>query len=418
MKKIFLIIFLALFACKTSYIVELPDEQIESEESIVTKEKSNIFSDLIFKKKTKIALLLPITGKYQDIGQELLNAAALSLFENDSKKEIELVLFDSKGTEFGAKKALNDIINQDIKIVVGPLFSVATQAILNIAAEKEIILLSLSNSDNLLNKPNVFVTGVAIEQEIERLVEYSIANNLNSFSVIAPNNSYGLKVADLLRDTAKRKDGYFISSSFYKNSSQIDKSVNKIVNSYAISQSAYEDLSEEDKQKSIAEIPIEDEDKIYSDLILIADSGNNLNLILDSMEQNNPKKRNFQILGLKEWDKDATLYNVKTEGSWVVSSNPEIYKKYEYLYYNNYKKTPNRITAVIYDMVAAIIDLSYDNKDININDFIDKKEGFNGVDGTFRFLENGIVQRNFAILKIEDANFKVIDSDSRYFLEY
>ena len=91
------------------------------------------FLDMIFKKKTKIALLLPLTGKYSNIGNELLNSAHLSLQENDNKKKIELVIFDSKGTEFGARKAIREIINQDIKIVIGPLFSTATESIIDIS---------------------------------------------------------------------------------------------------------------------------------------------------------------------------------------------------------------------------------------------------------------------------------------------
>ena len=421
MKYLFLIFFLFLFSCKTSYIIEIPDDQDLLDKKLATEfevgDESN-FLDMIFKKKTKIALLLPLTGKYSNIGNELLNSAHLSLQENYNKKKIELVIFDSKGTEFGARKAIREIINQDIKIVIGPLFSTATESIIDIVAEKDIILLSLSNNDNLRGKKNIFVTGIAIDQQIERLLEYSMEKGLSSFSVLAPNNSYGLKVANSLRDTTQRKDGYFIASSFYKDKGQIDKSVKKVLNSYSISQSAYDDLTEEDKEKSLAEIPISDEDKIYSDTILIADSGDNLGLILESIEKNNLDKKKIQILGLKEWDKASTIYDPNTEGAWITSSNPKIYKKYEYLYYDNFKKVPNRITSIVYDMVWSVIDLTYDNGDLELEDFVLEKSGFEAIDGSFRFLENGIVQRNFSILEVGDNDFKIIDSDSRYFLKY
>lgn len=420
MKYLTLILFLFLISCKTGYIVELPDDTNYEQKIHETTEidKDSTFLDMIFRKKTKIALLLPLSGKYQDIGKELLNSAHLSLYENDPKNNIELVIFDSKGTEFGAKRAIMNIISQDIKIVIGPLFSAATESIIDIAADNDLVILSLSNNDKLLNKKNIFVTGISIEQQIERLVEYSMDQGLSSFSVIAPNNSYGLKVANFLRDVVNRKDGYFVASSFYKNQEQIDKSVVKILNSYSISQSAYDDLSEEDKKKSLAEIPIEEDDKIYSDNILIADSGDNLKLILESIKKHNIDQKKIQILGLKEWDKMSTLYNYNAYGSWITSSNPNVYKRYEYLYYDNFKKIPNRVTSVIYDMIWSVIKLSYDNGDLHLDDFISEKSGFEAIDGTFRFLENGIIQRNFAILEISDGKFKIIDQDSRYFLEY
>ncbi|MDA7705466.1 penicillin-binding protein activator [Rickettsiales bacterium] len=419
--KLFLItLFVFLFSCKSSYIVELPEEKIPDEQiqKEIEVDRDSAFLDLIFKKKTKIALLLPISGKYDKIGNELLNAAHLSLYENDPKNRIELVVFDSKGTEFGARRAIREIISQDIKIVIGPLFSAATESVIDIVADHDIILLSLSNNDNLQGKKNIFVTGIDIEQQIERLVEYSMDKGLNSFSIVAPNNSYGLKVANSLRDVAKGKDGYFVASSFYKNQDQINKSVAKIINSYSISQSAYDDLSDEDKEKSLAEIPISNEDKIYSDVILVADSGDNLDLVLNHIDENNIDKRAIQIIGLKEWDKMSTLYNVRANGSWFTSSNPDIYKKYEYLYYDHFKKIPNRVTSVVYDMVWSVINLSYDNGDVQIDDFILEKSGFEGVDGSFRFLDNGIVQRNFAILEVTDNKFQIIDPDSRYFLKY
>tara|TARA_B110000259_G_scaffold85303_1_gene99430 strand:+ start:5943 stop:7136 length:1194 start_codon:yes stop_codon:yes gene_type:complete len=397
----------------------MPDDSILSQD--VKKKFESYdggFLDAIFKRKTKVAILLPLTGKYSDIGNDLLSAAHLSLYKNDPKQRIELVIFDSKGTEFGTRKAVRDIVSRGIKIIIGPLFSTATESAIDIVSKKDVILLSLSNNDNLTNKKNVFIAGVAIDQQIERLIEYSIDKGISSFSILAPNNSYGLKVANSLRETSTRKGAYFISSSFYNDKKQISNSVAKVVNSYSISQNAYEDLSEEDKVKSLAEIPISNEDKIYSDSILVADSGDNLDLILKLIEENNVDKREIQILGLKEWDKASTIYNANAKGSWISSSNPEVYKQYEYLYYDNFQKIPNRVTSVVYDMVWAVANLSYKNSDIELEDFILNKSGFEGVDGTFRFLDNGIVQRNFAILSVGDDNFKVIDSESRYFLEY
>jgi len=90
MKYLFLIFFLFLFSCKTSYIIEIPDDQDLLDKKLATEfevgDESN-FLDMIFKKKTKIALLLPLTGKYSNIGNELLNSAHLSLQENDNKKK-------------------------------------------------------------------------------------------------------------------------------------------------------------------------------------------------------------------------------------------------------------------------------------------------------------------------------------------
>ena len=45
-------------------------------------------------------------------------------------------------------------------------------------------------------------------------------------------------------------------------------------------------------------------------------------------------------------------------------------------------------------------------------------QGFEGINGKFRFLTNGLVERRLAIIKIIDGRFEIIDYNDEPFLKY
>ena len=46
------------------------------------------------------------------------------------------------------------------------------------------------------------------------------------------------------------------------------------------------------------------------------------------------------------------------------------------------------------------------------------KNGFDGIDGIFRFLPNGAIQRNLAVLQIGNGRFETIESSTPKFMKY
>jgi ABC-type branched-subunit amino acid transport system substrate-binding protein len=92
-------------------------------------------------RKIRIALLLPLTGKNKDLGWSIYNSASLSLFDNDSANKIELVLFDSKDSPEDNKKAFKEIIDSNIKVVIGPVFSNNAMSIEKMARDNEITVI-------------------------------------------------------------------------------------------------------------------------------------------------------------------------------------------------------------------------------------------------------------------------------------
>ena len=371
-------------------------------------------SQIIINKKIRIATLLPISGKDKEIGTSILNSIILSLFENDHNNDLELVVFDNKGNPDDTKKAINNIISQNIKIVIGPIFSSNVESISEIAYQNNLTILSLSNNQNLANKKGIFLMGFLPEQQIERLTSYSISTGNNNISIIAPNNQYGFKFSAILKEMVNRKDGNLVSSQFYLNSNKdLERAVAKTLNSYLVSPQAANTKTKD----------LQPEDKIYSNTIFIPESGIILSKINDLIRKLNTSERPIQIIGSSNWDDISTLNDPNLIGGWFVSAAPAKYSDFEKRYYRTYNKFPPRISSIGYDAVLALLEVikSSTKRDLLPTDLINyqsSKNGFDGIDGLFRFLPNGLVQRNFAILQIGNGKFEMIDSPNTMFFKY
>ncbi len=368
----------------------------------------------IIHKKIKVAALLPLSGKNKDLGTAMLNSVVLSLFENDKNNDIELVIFDSKESADDTKKAINAIVAQNIKIVIGPIFSSDIEAISGVVDKNKMTILSFSNNQDLSNRGGVFLMGFLPEQQIERVSAYSIAAGKDSIAIIAPNNQYGLKFSKILREMVNRKDGNFIGSQFYTNQNKdLERAVFKVLNTNTIPE----------RLKSTNSKDIKPEDRIYANSILIPESGRALSQIVALIKKLNVSERPIQIIGSSNWDDISTLNDPNLIGGWFVGADPTRYRDFEKRYYKIYNKFPPRISSIGYDAALAVIKtINNSNKrDLSPEDFISyqsPKNGFEGMDGLFRFLPNGIVQRNFAILEIGNGKFEMIDSPTTMFFKY
>lgn len=434
-KKSALFLVFFVFACKlperNSVVFKQSDSTQQEQEVLAPKATSDFLEsrDLItlkaHKEKTRVALFLPFSGKNKELGWHLFNAATLSLFDNDLSNNLELVLIDSGESPQEAVKAFKEVIRQEIRVVIGPIFSTSVEAIEEDAKANNIVVISLSNNPKLANKTadkgGIFLAGIMPEAQIEKLVSYAISQQQSSFAVIAPNNPYGLIMTDLMKKTVKRKDGNFITSEFYEaNTKDFSGLAQRIVSSFKVPSHLAEGGGNKPKKDAV----IKDSDRIYPKVIFIPESGKTLSKIVEELNKQNKDEREFQLAGSNQWDDISTFSDPNLNGAWVVAPENTKFHTFEQSYYNTFNKFPPRITSIAYDAVAVISDLAEKRKEtkIELSDFtaysVWPKNGFNGIDGLFRFLPNGLVQRNLAVLQVKKDHFETLEKPIDKFLRY
>ena len=116
---------------------------------------------------------------------------------------------------------------------------------------------------------------------------------------------------------------------------------------------------------------------------------------------------------------DYALFNPYLNNTIFIGANPEKYEKFSNKYYELYRSKPLKITSMVYDLIN-ILDKVYDRIDgvyiPNKNELLNPY-GFDGIDGRFRFLPNGLVERRLYVLQFKDGRKIILDTNQE-FLNY
>ncbi|HLD77096.1 MAG TPA: hypothetical protein VI861_03085 [Rickettsiales bacterium] len=159
-------------------------------------------------------------------------------------------------------------------------------------------------------------------------------------------------------------------------------------------------------------------------MIFIPESGKMLHKIADLIADANKDERAFQLVGTNQWEDITTLNNKNLHGAWFAAPDHKRFAVFERNYYQLYQKFPPRIATIAYDSIAAIAELVDRNsaKPLKVSDFVnytgDGKNGFVGIDDRFRFLDNGLTQRNLSVIRVGNGDFETIDEAGDAFLKY
>ncbi len=376
--------------------------------------------------KLKVALLVPLSGPIKPVGESILNVAQMSIFYN-KKKNMTLMVYDTNGTTFGAVKAMKKAIKDGIDVVIGPLFMSETKAIQNLAKNNGILIFSLSNEQELLNSDNIFVTGYIIEQEIQTLITYMMENDTYNYVALMPNTSFGATINKVLREIITGKDGLLIKTDFYEhNDKNLMRKINELVSFYEIPKTLYDNFEKKKLEQKLSgsqeelEFKISDDEKIYPHSIFIAEGGKNAEQIANLLFVIQKGDKKIQLIGTTKLDgDDNVLFNPYLNDTIFVGANPKKYEKFSKNYYEIYHSKPLKITSMVYDLVNILDDV-YDridgvyipNKTKLLNPY-----GFDGIDGRFRFLPNGLVERRLYVLQFKDGEKIVLDTNQE-FLNY
>ena len=404
-----------------------------TETSNIEQGASSFYTDSVIHEYTKIeddklrvAVLVPLSGQVKNVGESIVNAIQMSLFENN-KKNIVLKIYDTKGTTFGAVDAINKAIKDGVDTVIGPLFSAETKAVKNILKQNNLISFSLSNDEELRNIDNVFVTGSIPEQEIQTLISYMMDNDFYNYVALMPNSTHGALMNRILRGTILNKDGLLIKTEYYtQNEKNLINKINGLVNFYEVPQTLYEDFEKKKLENKLLgiteelEFKIQEEEKIYPQALFIPDGGKQAEQIANLLFITQQNSRYIQLIGTTKLDGDESIINNPYFDKVIfIGANPNKYKNFRDSYVNLYREEPVKITSMVYDLIN-IMDTIYTFEDgkyiINKKELLDPR-GFDGIDGRYRFLPNGIVERKMFVLQLQNKEKVVINTDQE-FLNY
>ena len=147
----------------------------------------------------KIGVLLPLSGKFQNIGESFLKSIQLALYDI-SNQNIKIYPKDTKGNALDAFEAAKELEEQGIKVAIGPIFFDSLERLGEI---NNITFISLTNKTNKIPK-NTIAFGINIDSQINILKEYFDEIKINKTLFLSPNSEFedqskSVKEKDILK---------------------------------------------------------------------------------------------------------------------------------------------------------------------------------------------------------------------------
>jgi ABC-type branched-subunit amino acid transport system substrate-binding protein len=363
----------------------------------------------------RVALLLPLSGPQGRLGNEMLDAAALALFDF-ADGNFELLLHDTKGTPQGAAEAAQFAVTDGAGLILGPLLAAEVKAAAPVARAAGINVVAFSN-DRTAAGEGVFLMGFLPGAEVERVVAFARGRGLGRFAVLAPDNAYGATVVEALRRAAQAAGATVVRvESYDPGATDFSPVVRRLASYESRRQALAEQRKElEGRDDEIARKALERLSRMETlgdlpfDALLVADGGKRLQALAALLPFYDVDPGKIRMLGTGQWDEPGIWGEPALLGGWFAAAPREQRADFEERYRQTYGRPPPRLATLAYDAtaLAAVLAQGARGPDFSTAALTDPA-GFLGRDGIFRFLPGGTVERGLAVMQVENRGFKVI----------
>jgi branched-chain amino acid transport system substrate-binding protein len=165
-----------------------------------------------------IGCLLPLSGKYEAIGQQALKGVelALTLFARDQgAASINIHIKDNESQPAIAEQRIKELQESNVLAIIGPV--AASEAAAAKAQELKIPIVTMTQKSNITDVGDyVFRNFLTPEMQVKTLIQYTMGSlNINRFAILYPDESYGNAFMKLFRDEALKAGGTVSSIEAY-----------------------------------------------------------------------------------------------------------------------------------------------------------------------------------------------------------
>lgn len=348
-----------------------------------------------------VAILLPLSGPREDVGQSMLRAAKLVLEAPDAPR---LIAKDTHGTPEGAATAAREAISAGAGLILGPLTSGETAAVAPIARQAGIAVLAFTN-DTTQAQPGVWTLGITPVQQVRRLVDVAQGSGKTRFAAMVPDSDFGRAMSDALLVAADQRGLPTPNVVQYGTGMAAINSAMRNVSGYAGRRgvmdaeikAARSKLSAEGRHEA-AEISKRAIPPPNFDGLLMADSGDALAEIASVMAYYDLDRGSVQVYGPALWGNPASQSG-NFPGALFAAPDPATRADFVQAYTAKYDAPPSPVADLAVDG-AAIARLLSAGPSYSIGE-LTRPEGYAGVDGPLALLTDGQVRRGLAVFRVQ-----------------
>ncbi|HEY8964506.1 MAG TPA: penicillin-binding protein activator [Alphaproteobacteria bacterium] len=326
----------------------------------------------------RVAILVPQSGTNGALGQSILQAAQLAVFDLH-ENNFQLVPKDTGGTAEGARKAVDEAAREGARLILGPVFSNEVEAAKAAARNYGLTVIGFS-TDWRVAGGNTFTMGVLPFGQAQRIAEFAAAKGLKRIAIIAPRDVYGDAVLQAFQTTAQRSG----------------------ISSQAVVRIAPDGS---DAATAVAQLTAGATNGAAFDGIFMPVGGNALHALASTLKSYGLGSDRVTYLGTGLWDDAGITSDANMTNAYYAAPSPQVRTAFERNYQRIYGSMPPRLASIGYDAAALAIVLARQGAISGAREAFDKNaitnpNGFSGVDGIFRFRSDGLAERGMAVLQI------------------
>ena len=331
-----------------------------------------------------LGLLLPLSGSNKanaDLGEALDRAAQMALFDSADTKTA-LVVRDTE-TPQGVTGAAQSAVDEGANLLLGPIFADAARQAGPVASAGHVADIAFTNDKSVAGN-GVYVMGVLPSLQVDRIIDYASQQGHKSFAALLPDNTYGHLVGDAFTAAVARDQGTVAAAEYYP--------ADAVEFSGPV-------------QKLASDPPF--------DALLIPVGGFQLRSIVSLMAFYKIDTTQVKLLGTSLWDDPSLAAERALDGAWYAATPDDSWDGFVQRYHAAYAADPPKLAALAYDAVTMAAELA------KAGDFSDqaltRPDGFTGVDGSYRFGADGLVQRNLAVYELGPKGATLKDPAAKSF---
>ena len=387
MKKLFLFLILTylLFTINSNAINQNSNENITENEKIL-----------------KIGVLLPLSGKFQNIGQSFLKAIQLAMYEIGNKKII-IYPKDSKANSLNAYLSAKEFEELGINIVIGPIYYESLERLKEI---KGITFISLTNKTKKIPS-NVIAFGININSQIYALKKYFDKIKVSKTLLLSPKTQF-IKQTEIIEDSElKFYKVFFYDASPKKITGEIERLTNYRERKKDLKR-RIKILEKSDLYKDKQELKKLEQKhtlgNVNFDSVLIVDFGERLKSVLTSFMFSDITNERVNFFTLNQWFDESLFSESALQNLHFPAIDLDSLRRFQKKYFIAYNEKPNEVSILAYDALGLIYYCWVNNNAEFKPTQLYNKKGFKGLHGEFTINKN-ISEQKLNIYRISEKKF-------------
>ena len=328
----------------------------------------------------RVALLLPLSapGTMGRVARSMKKSAELAMIDA-GRPGITLVVKDTSGTPSGARMAAQAAVEEGAKLILGPLLASSVKAARAPAASRGIPVVAFSSQSSVAGN-GVYLMSFLPEEEVDNVVRYATSAGKRNIAAMLPQSAYGNVITRAFYAAAKRHHAAIVAEERYvRTKSGIRASAARMAQRLAAPASK-------------------------ADALFFPESPKLLKAAGAAMTAAGFTPARAKLLGTSLWDSAAIRTTPLAIGGWYAGVEPRLVNYFTSHFQQSYGSRPPRIASLAYDATSLAIALgrgAFSRREI------ENPEGFQGMNGLFRFRSDGRIQRGLAILEVTPTGPRV-----------